>query len=177
MTGRATTSATRPDGTSRGQRRAGRVGWATGLLLALAGCHAAAAAAPTYAAPAVPATQQVACSPSADSTQASDNAAAQRMPALLDLLADGRPLATAMQQLYGKPIAGLTTTEQEEALYLLSGLDACATVGPDVTADVPRLVRLIALGGPAAVPLTVPPPPLAAEPTGADPTGSARVAP
>jgi hypothetical protein len=155
------------------------------VLLALAGCRAAAAAAPSDDAPPLPPNRQVACSATLDPTAPAEaDAGRQRLPALLGLLSDGRPLADALRQLYGKPISALTTSEQADALYLLSGLDACPTLRPDVTADVPRLVRLIALGAPSAVPLTVAPPmqagpPGNAEPSGgnAEPTGPAQATP
>lgn len=150
----------------RPQRRRGRGWWPVGLLVALAGCQAATAAPATpaartsYSRQATPQVRPVACTQPLDTTAPDRTGGVpQRLAALLELLAGGRTPAEAMAQLYTKPIAALTAPEQEEALSVLAALDSCATVASEVSAEVPRLVRLIAFGAPNAPPLTVAPAP------------------
>src|ERR1700710_2120788 len=121
--------------------------WAPVVLATLVGCHAAAAAAP--------AVEVAHASTPVDCTLG----APLRLTSLLHLLSGGQDLAPALTQLYGKPINALATGEADEALFLLSGVDSCASIPPEDKTDVQRLARLITLGTPNAVPLTVPPPP------------------
>jgi hypothetical protein len=129
------------------------------LLPVLVGCHSSASPAP-------PPEQTIArgspagCTNVPGSSSAPDAAAAPaRLAAVLTALRDGHGLSAALEHAYGRPISSLSGTDQTEALYVLAGVDSCGALTPDIKADVPRLVRLIALGAPAAPALTVPPPP------------------
>lgn len=124
-----------------------RAWWVPALLLALTGCASAAAAAPPPAP--TPASTPVDCTADAP----------PRLTSLLGLLAGGQTLEPALEQVYGTTIRGLPAEEQSDALSVLAGLDSCPTVPSQDKSDVPRLVRLIALGAPNVEPATVPPPP------------------
>jgi hypothetical protein len=115
------------------------------LLIALTGCSSAAAA-PT---PAQPSAQPV---PAAGALTACSAGQGVRSAAVLDAIGAGAEPEQALTQAYGRPVTGLTSQEQNEALDTLAGVDSCAAIDPAAKAQIPRLVRLIAMGAPAAPP-------------------------
>jgi hypothetical protein len=115
------------------------------LLIALTGCSSAAAA-PT---PAPPAAQPAPAAGALTDCSAGQGA---RSAAVLDAIGAGVEPEQALTQAYGRPVTGLTSPEQSEALDTLAGVDSCAAIDPAAKAQIPRLVRLIAMGAPAAPP-------------------------
>ena len=156
------------------------------LLVActLAGCEAAAGGPPAQgtqptraavaaadtavALPADPTTAPAPCRLVIESSAPAAAAGAPERAAAVDAsLAQGLDLIAALDAAFGKSITGLTPDEKIQALYVLSGLDACPAAPAGVRDDIPQVITLLTADEPAAD-LRVP----AADPNATDPNAT-----